>query len=117
MSLTKEEYIKEIIDMISWGMGDYVRTDVDDKASKLLEDTDDFDAYYETRSKGNIIRIDHVFMVWLNGIVFAWNTIHKGKYELTNDDIVPNWEKIVDNSRCIGTNGGVTFFGERCRLY
>lgn len=114
--MTKDEYINDVKEMIIWGMGDYVKTDVDDEADELLEETDDYDQYYKKRSAGNIIRIDHVFMVWLNGIIYAWNAIHKDKDELKQDDIIPNWDKVVDDSRCIGSKDGAVFYSEYCRL-
>jgi hypothetical protein len=113
--ISKDDYIEEVRAMIFYSqLGDYVKTDLDDELD--MDDYDDFEDYQEARSKGNIIRIDQVFMVWLNGTVFAWNFIHENE-ELTQDDIIPDWEKIVDHSRCIGDENGIKFYSEFCRLH
>ena len=95
-------------------------TDADNDANQLLEDGDDCEEYNVMRSKGNIIRIDQTLLIWLNGICFAWNYIHENNDEIDGiyrDDIIPNFEQIVDNSRMIGREGNITFYGEHCRLW
>lgn len=112
--MTKQEYIEGIRHIAFGDLGEHIKTDIDDEANKLLEDGCDCEVYDEARSKGNIIRFDKLFMVWLNGVVWAWNELNDE--ELTNDEIVPNFEQVFDNCRLIGRNGNAVFFGEYPRL-
>ncbi len=115
----KAEYIEEVRHIIFHELGDHIRTDVDDEASNLLNDGYDMEDYNEARSKGNIIKIDFVLTVWLNGICFAWNYIHEKDDEIDGickDDIIPDFEQIYDHSRMIGLNGNCVFYGEHPRV-
>ena len=114
--VSKEEYIKEVENIIFNELGNNFITDIDDN---LNDDWEDYEDYAKQRSEGNIIRVDHVFVVWLNGICFAWNYIHENNDEvegICKNDIIPNFEKVCDDSRRIGCKGNIVFYGEYCRL-
>ncbi len=94
--MTKQEYIKQIKIVAFYDFGDHIKTDTDDEAKRLTEDDCDAFACDDARMKGNIIWLDGVFMMWLDGAVWAWNKLNDKK--LNRDEIIPNFGQVITNS-------------------
>ncbi len=112
----KEQYIKEVKDIIFNELGKYFITDID---NELDDDWDDYEDCAKKRSEGNITRIDNVLVVWLNGICFAWNYLYENNDDIEGickDDIIPGFYKIYDDSRMIGRDDNCVFYGEHSRI-
>jgi len=116
MKVNREKYIEEVKEVLYGQLGDHFKTDIDDSIDEDLE----YEERCEERKKGKIIRVDHYLVYWLNGTILGWEILtdaKTSKEEIQHEEIIPDFEKVVDNSRIIGygPNGSV-FYGEYCRL-
>ena len=111
----KSEFIAEMKRIIFRDFDDCLITDIDKDIECLKNE--DSDIYDKERAKGNIIKIDHDLLLWLNGVVLTWNILHEeaGSPErIDKEDFIPSFKEVYDNSRRIPST--LNGFGHRCRL-
>lgn len=117
MKINKNDFLREVRDVLFRDFHDCIITDIDKEIEYLKKE--DSDRYDQERTKGNIINFDHELLMWMNGMILTWNIIHKedgSPVRLNHNDFIENFDEVYDYSRRIIPNC-CHGYGERCRLH